>query len=165
VCHRESCCIRSACGPGSSPTPGPPGVGSRCTTHAQLPPGCALRLLVKTEMSATTAISGGPQRKGIRTWHFLRNLECYCVLDCGCPAIFRRRRSFFGGLRAGHSPARAPRSGAGGGAGGGTTPPKRFLRSCWAGEGLSAAYQEGQMGQNFVRFGQLETQRDLVKTS
>jgi hypothetical protein len=48
--------------------------------------------------------------------------------------------------------------------GGPPPPPQRFLRSCWAGEGLSA-YQEGQMGHNFVRFGQLETQRDTVKTS
>jgi hypothetical protein len=40
----------------------------------------------------------------------------------------------FFGLRAGRSPASAPRSGAGGGAGGGTPPPQRFLRSCWAGE-------------------------------
>jgi hypothetical protein len=146
VCHRESRCVRSACGPGSSPTPGPPGVGSRCTTHAQIPPGCALRLLVKTEMSATTAISGGPQRKGIRTWHFLRNLECYCVLDCGCPAIFRRRRSFFLGF------ARARRRR------GGSPPPLRYFRSCWAGEGLWAC-QKGQIGQTMVCFGQLGAAR------
>jgi hypothetical protein len=38
------------------------------------------------------------------------------------------------------------------------------LRSCWAREGLWAC-QKGQMGQKLVRFGQLEAQRDLVKTS
>jgi hypothetical protein len=47
-----------------------------------------------------------------------------------------------------------------GGAQGGVhpPPPRRFLRSCWVGEGLSA-YQEGQMGQNFVRFAAGDTAR------
>jgi hypothetical protein len=62
------------------------------------------------------------------------------------PSIFRRRRSF----PAGHSPAVG---GGGGGGGGLPPPPQRILRSCWAGEGLWA-YQEGQMGQKIVRFGQ-----------
>jgi hypothetical protein len=80
------------------------------------------------------------------------------------PSVFRRRRAeTFLGLRAGHSsPAQVPRSGAGGGGGA----PQRCLRSCWAGEGEGHwAYQEGQMGQTLVRFGQLEAQRDFVKTS
>jgi hypothetical protein len=62
------------------------------------------------------------------------------------------------GFWAGRSPARAPRSGAGGGAGGGTPPPQRFLRSCWAGEGLWA-HQEGKMGQKWVCFGLLRPAR------
>jgi hypothetical protein len=36
--------------------------------------------------------------------------------------------------------------------------PRKFLRSCWAGEGLWA-YQEGQMGQKMVCFGQLRPTR------
>jgi hypothetical protein len=74
------------------------------------------------------------------------------------PSIFRRRRSSFFGLWAGRSPPRAPRSGAGGGAGGGTPPPQRFLRSCWAGEGLWAC-QEGQMGQKMGCFAGLSGTR------
>ena len=81
-----------------------------------------------------------------------------CVLDCGCPLSFAEGGAFFWASRAGRSPARAPRSGAGGGAGGGTPPPQRFLRSCWAGEGLWA-YQEGQMGQKLVCFGGLRGTR------
>jgi hypothetical protein len=79
-----------------------------------------------------------------------------CVLDCG-PLSSAEGGTFFG-LRAGRSPARAPRSGAGGSAGGGTPPPQRCLRSCWAGEGLWAC-QKGQIGQNMVRFGQLGAAR------
>jgi hypothetical protein len=57
---------------------------------------------------------------------------------------------FLGGF--GLGVAQPGRSGAGGGAqGGGTPPPQRFLRSCWAGEGLWAC-QEGQMGQKMVCF-------------
>ena len=50
-------------------------------------------------------------------------------------SIFRRRRSFFGGLRAGRSPARAPRSGAGGAQGGERPRPSDF----WAVAGWERA--------------------------
>jgi hypothetical protein len=68
-------------------------------------------------------------------------------LDCGCPAIFRRRRSFFLGF----ARARRRREGC-------YLPPLRIFRSCWAGEGLWAC-QKGQIGQKNVRFGQLGAAR------
>jgi hypothetical protein len=60
------------------------------------------------------------------------------------------------GLRAGRAQRAAL---AGGGAGGGTPPPQRILRSCWAGEGLWAYQEEGQIDQKMVRFGQLGAAR------
>jgi hypothetical protein len=101
----------------------------------------------------TTAISGGSQRKGITTWHFLRNFECGASWTAVAFYLPPKVELFFG-LWAGRSPARAPRSGAGGG----TPPPQRILPSCWAGEGLWAC-QKGQIGQKMVRFGQLGAAR------
>jgi hypothetical protein len=63
----------------------------------------------------TTAISGGSQRQGIRTWHFLRNFECgasWTAVALYLPPT--EGGAFFWASRAaGRSPAR----GAGGGAG------------------------------------------------
>jgi hypothetical protein len=109
---------------------------------------------------ATTAISGGSQRQGIRTWHFLRRFECGASWTAVALYLPPKADFFFWASRAGRSPAWAPRSGAGGRAGGGTPPPQRFLRSYWVGEGLWAC-QKGQIGQKLVRFGQLGAARSL----
>jgi hypothetical protein len=63
-------------------------------------------------MIATTAISGGAQRQGIRTWHFLWNFECGA--SCTAVAIYLPPMAelFFWASGAGNSPVWAPPCGA-----------------------------------------------------
>jgi hypothetical protein len=42
--NQSGSCRRKRLRPGSKPGPGPPGVGSRCTTYTEMPPGCTPRL-------------------------------------------------------------------------------------------------------------------------
>jgi hypothetical protein len=84
---------------------------------------------------ATTAISRGSQRQGIRTWHFLRRFACGAswtgvALYLPPTAVF-----FFWASGAGRSPARAPRSGAGGRAGGGNAPAPAIFAQLLGGRG------------------------------
>jgi hypothetical protein len=50
--------------PGRKPDPGPPGVGSRCTTHTQIPPGCTPRL-----QFTAGRLFGGIARSAFPRWH------------------------------------------------------------------------------------------------
>jgi hypothetical protein len=74
----------------------------------------------------TTAISGGSQRQGIRTWHFLRRFECGASWTAVALYLSPKAEFCFWASWAGRSPARAPRSGAGGGAGGERPRPSGF---------------------------------------
>jgi hypothetical protein len=98
---------------------------------------------------ATRRRSAHSKTHEIRTWHFLRS--SWCGASWTAAALYLPPKAeIFWRLRAGRSPARCRAAAPGGGAEEGPPPPpQRFLRSCWAGEGLSA-YQEGQMGQKFV---------------
>ena len=108
--------------------------------------------------TTTTAISGGAQRQGIRTWHFLWNFECGASWTAVALYLPPKAELFLGlrGLGVAQPGRRA--AAPGGGAGGGTTPPQRFLRSYWVGEALWAC-QKGKIGQKMVRFGQLGAAR------
>jgi hypothetical protein len=70
--------------------------------------------------SATTRRSAHYKTYGITTWSSLRVFSAV-RLGLGCPLSSAEGGVFFG-LRAGRSPARAPRSGAGGGRRGGERP-------------------------------------------
>jgi hypothetical protein len=89
------------------------------------------------EGGATTAISGGSQRQGIRTWHFLRRFECGASWTAVALYLPPKAELFFGLRGLGVAQPGRRVAAQGGGAGGGTPPPQRFLRSCWAGERAS----------------------------
>jgi hypothetical protein len=71
---------------------------------------------------ATRRRSAQSKTHEIRTWHFLRNFQCGASWTAAALYLPPKAESFWG-LRAGHSPAQVPRSGAGGGRRGGSSPP------------------------------------------
>jgi hypothetical protein len=89
-----------------------------------------LRRRMRTQQGADQPT---PRRTKLRNGH---SPGCLSAVRLGLrlPSIFRRRRSF----SAGRSPAARRVAAQRGAQGGGTTPPQRFLRSLWAGEGLWA---------------------------
>ena len=77
--------------------------------------------LQNTVSNATTAISGGSQRQGIRTWPFFAEFLVRCVFDCSYPLSSAAGGAFLGGFGLGAAqPGR--RAAAPGGAQGGERP-------------------------------------------
>jgi hypothetical protein len=133
---------------------------------AQVPPSSGNRALTCVQQVGAREASKTPRLHTTRpvsritTWSFSRGIECGASWTAvGAVALYlRRRRSFFLGFGLGVAQPWRRAAAQGGAQGGGTPPPQRFLRSCWAGEGLWAC-QKGQMGQKTVRFGQLGAAR------
>jgi hypothetical protein len=78
--------------PGRQPGPGYPGVGSRCTTYAQTPPGCTPRLQTKRYLSGRW-----PAARSARCPHAtrlpLRPRDAACPPVCHQPRATRPRHS------------------------------------------------------------------------
>jgi hypothetical protein len=87
---------------------------------------------------STTAISGGAQRQGIRTWHFLWNFECGASWTAVTLYLPPKAELCFGLRGLGVAQPGRRVAAQGGAQGGGTPPPLRILRGYGVGEGLWA---------------------------